>query len=518
MMKTNHGLFFILLVSFVLAYSIAGNYSIPTWDEEASFDIAYGIRPAYEKDNAGNFIAQVPYQSPARSTIFSQHDFEQHNSIAAVVRSVNNDNSNAPLYYLSLHYLLKLVGSDLNDLRLFSIFLALLNLWLVFRISKRLFQGHPYLPVVCMLLVAANPVFFSTSFLIRGYMMALLFTLAATDQLVKMIVENKFIPKRIFFIALSAALAFLSNYFTIATTLALLICLAIAMHRQQAPKLNLRVFAGALLVFLVLAGIWIWIAYPTGIANLQTISESWRQRVAGTGYELGAVNYMGQLFNSSAFLLGFDYTIVAISKIILQGIAAVVLVALAFFFTQNMRRLISSPHVYIVLSLLIAIIIYSILAISARHFMIFERHYLIFVLPFFSMTVIAIAHASLTAAKASGMVRGLLALVVFINLVFFFAALYARIKTAGQPAGMRTQTGEVLVQKNLAGFKIAADQLRTKALSIDEVIYPDWQTAQHVNHFLRSTMNLRQRVDSSLQNIIQVKTNVGEQERIILTE
>ena len=244
----------VLVAVFGVIYAVAAFKSIPNWDEEASYDIAFGVRPPYAKDSMGLFLSQVPYAPITSDSVFSCADYEKFNTIPSVMQSVLNDNSNSVVYYLILHYIIKLAGADIFYLKLFSVLVALLNLLLIYRLGNKLLVV-PLLPICLVLLFACNPIFFQSAILIRSYGLALLFSLISADLLMAGIITKHISARRMFLIALLAALAVLTNYFSIALLAGLGLCLVYSIRKNRDLLQNKNsVIASSILIFLVVVG------------------------------------------------------------------------------------------------------------------------------------------------------------------------------------------------------------------------------------------------------------------------
>ena len=169
----------------------------PNEDEKASLVIAMGKFPMLS-DQRGmkEYMTAIDYSR------FSGADISFQN----VLQSVLNDNSNSSLYYFLLAGLIKLAGLNLIWLRLFSIIIAGINLYLIYIIAGK-FQNQTFFQWTAVIQAAINPVFFGDAFLIRSYMLALLGVLLSIYYLLEITVAEKPNRNNYIFYFLSVLLA-----------------------------------------------------------------------------------------------------------------------------------------------------------------------------------------------------------------------------------------------------------------------------------------------------------------------
>ncbi|HYC28608.1 MAG TPA: hypothetical protein VEB42_07320, partial [Chitinophagaceae bacterium] len=305
---------FLFAILFCCIYFIAGKEAPLNWDEEASIDIALGIRPQFMKNPDGSLIKELPYGQILQSSTFTSADYKKFNDAKGVVHATWRDNSNSVLYYLTLHYLMKVSGLNITVLRFLTIFLSGICLLLIFQIAARCSNGSVYIPLLAMVLMGCNPVFFSTAFVIRGYMLCLALLLSATYVWLQIIQSKKYSFGQLSLFGLLCAAAVLTHYFSLAVVSFFFLHLAVTTSRRWMAWLM------GLALFMVPLLFWLYISWEEGIKNLMLLDAAWSGASKGKNWEVTGVNYLKQLFNAFTYLTGIDANNPLLPRMVWQGL------------------------------------------------------------------------------------------------------------------------------------------------------------------------------------------------------
>lgn len=497
-----------LTILFCCVYFIAGYNQALNWDDEASVDIALGIRPQFMIDTNGLPNKTLPYDQIVQKNVFSSADYEQHNSANEVVRSVWRDNSNSMVYYLTLHYFIKLVGVNFHLMRLLSIVLAGINLLLAFAIARRWSNGSRYVPFLVLILLGSNPVFFSVAFAIRGYMLCTTFLLLSSLVWLNILQTGRY--NRVLLFALLSVAAVLTHYFSLAIILFQFLYLFMHAYRNRINRGWLNLGAG-MLVFLVPLIVWYVISLDVGIRNMVVLDAGWNNLAReGQGWAATGFNALKQLFNATAYFIGFDVNVGLLPRIVWQCIALLHLGSICFMLIKT--RLLKERISLLLCIAIGAILLYTVKSISAGHFMIFEKKYLLFIVPFFIIGIVAAIdavfrqHPSLKLPAQAALISMLL-----ISVITFATTAY-KLDKKGQATRVKNTGG------SLATSRIIINDTRVlrrvgRLLSVqlqpqDTIIYSRRQTAHRLNYFLRERPDIYQQIDSlqGPDNTINIKT------------
>lgn len=518
-------LVFLLIAACAAAYLYVGKAQQPNWDEEASIDIALGIRPAMVVGANGRPTGALQYEQVIGHPVFNHGDYAKHNTPGGVVKAVMLDNSNSVLYYLSLHYWIKATGVSVFTLRLFSLLTAVINLWLVaYILAKRLPQQQAW-TLVAVALVAFNPIFLLQAFAIRSYMLCVCMLLLATVQWLRLIDHKGNKVGAWYGHALFGALALLSHYFAIAVVLPQYAWLAVLLWRRRRDGLPFTKSLPALLAPLIIVVpllVWYGYARTVGIPNMQMLDRTWQVAVKGGGYEGTAGNYGRLLFNATAQMLGFDYQVSLLPKWGWQVLAGGIM-ALWTLLLWGLRRqsgINKGAHYRVFNPLLYAwvagMLVYSVRSFVSGHFMLFHRTYLVFLLPFLLTGIVwAMAlRAQWAAARTwTWLAVGLLLLV---NVTGFGMHTAEWGRGAGRMNGtININNAHNVLTNSWTDMPILARQIGGEA-RIDSIVYTNWKTAHRLNYFLGNWPG-PQRVDTSLTGRTIILYRGEQPYRLVLT-
>jgi hypothetical protein len=495
-------LLFALLLSmlFCCVYFIAGSKQPLNWDEEASIDIALGIRPQFQKNSSGSLMREMPYGQVLQRSAFTSADYEKFNNAKDVVHSVWRDNSNSVLYYLALHYCIRLGGVNITMLRLLSIILAGISLLLVFLVAERHNQGSAFVPLLALVIMGSNPVFFSTAFVTRGYMLCLALLLCATYVWLGIVQSKRYSLPQLLLLGLLCAAAVLTHYFSLAVILFFFLHLAASVYRRSArntslPWLNLGI---CLVLFLTPLLFWFYISKEEGIKNLMLLDAGWLSSSKGRSWEGTAPNYLKQLFKAFTYFSGVDANNALLPRMIWQGISALMLLGIAWLTAKRvLERRRGSLFFYITAW---ALLLYSVKSFSAGHFMIFEKKYLLFIVPYFILAVVTCIDPFNNNDRRETMAKIAVLLVLFVPVLNFVTSAYSLQKGAAEVVVNGSLTNnKIIIPNDTRAFSLLAKQVLAQAGAVDSIVYTRWETAHRLNYFLRPAPEVQQRVDS-LQN------------------
>lgn len=509
----------VLVVLLAFVYAFTGGPLTPNWDEEASLDIALGIRPAMVTDPHGLPTRDLQYEQIIADTAFSAADYERHNTPEGVMRAVMQDNSNSFLYYLALHAWLKMTGVNFLWLRLFTVLAAVINLLLIYRITKAWLPQQPYWAVAALLIVGINSIYFSQAFMIRGYMLCITFLLLSTSVWLKTIHHRSFALGSLLLHSGFCLLAILTHYFSIAIVAGQVIYLLLVCFRQQSPERKKsfpRLLAALILLMAPLVG-WFLLSFHSGIPHLKLLDKGWQQASAGTGYAIGIVNYGKQLFNATAFMLGFDYRIGGLPKIAWQGVAAAMMGTILFLLLKAYRIKGAKAFNIFLFLWATAIMVYSLRSWLSGHFMIFERKYLIFLLPYLVMGLICLASDFMHYTGFRRLIAGVGAFWVLLNVVTF--AVNARLwQEQGRPVTRQYIHDKGPWKTNIGGswqeLRAMGRELSEKLSAGDTIVYTHWKTAHCLNYFLRQRPDIHQRVSNAADSRESITIKNGQTVRV----
>lgn len=486
----------VLTILFCCVYFIAGTNQALNWDDEASVDIALGIRPQFMIDSNGLPNKTLPYHQIVNKNVFSSADYEQFNSVNEVIRSVWRDNSNSVVYYVTLHKFIRMLGVNFQLMRLLSILLAGINLLLAFVIVRKWSNGSRYMPFLVLILLGCNPVFFSVAFVIRGYMLCMTLLLLSTLVWLRILQTGKY--SRVWLLALLSAAAVLTHYFSLAIVSFQFLYLLVHAYRNKTSNW-LRLGAG-LLIFLVPLITWYIISRDVGIRNMLVLDAGWNNLAQeGEGWGATGLNIAKQLFNAIAYIVGFDFNVGLLPRIVWQCIALLMLGLIGF----TLKR----PRIFFFIAIW-AILLYTIKSISSGHFMIFEKKYLLFIVPYFIIGIV-------TAIDA-----GRLSKVVLVSMLLISATTFAitagKLDKKGEATRVKNSgplpSNNLVIINDTRVFGWVGRQLSAQLHPQDSIIYSRRQTAHRLNYFLRERPEIYQQVDSlqGADNTIKVKTNGTE--------
>ncbi|HYC28242.1 MAG TPA: hypothetical protein VEB42_05485, partial [Chitinophagaceae bacterium] len=139
------------------------------------------------------------------------------------------------------------------------------------------------------------------------------------------------------------------------------------------------------------------------------------------------------------------------------------------------------------------ILLYSIKSFSAGHFMIFEKKYLLFIVPYFILAVVLCIEAKVALLS-----------VLFVTVFSFVTSANSLQKSAVK----LNPTDKNIIPNDVRAFSLLAKQVSTA----DSIIYTRWQAAHRMNYFLRP--GVQQRVDTTQKaNLIWIKS--GNTQRLV---
>ena len=499
----------LLAILFCCVYFIAGNNQALNWDDEASVDIALGIRPQFMIDPNGLPNKTLPYDEIVQKDIFSAADYEQHNSANEVIRSVWRDNSNSVVYYLTLHYFIKLVGVNFQLMRLLSIVFAGINLLLAFTIARRWSNGSRYVPFLVLILLGSNPVFFSVAFAIRGYMLCTTFLLFSSLIWLNILQTGRY--NRVLLLAVLSVAAVLTHYFSLAVIFFQFLYLLVHAYRNKIGRSWLNVGAGVLL-FLIPLIVWYVISLDVGIRNMLVLDAGWNNLArVQAGWGATGFNVLKQLFNAIAYFIGFDFNAGILPRIVWQCIALLELGSICFILIKT--RLLKERISLLLYIAVGALLLYTIKSISAGHFMIFEKKYLLFLVPYFIIGIVLVMdvvlrqHPSLKLPAQAVLINLLL-----VSMIIFAITAY-KLDRKGQTNRVKN-TGELparnfTIINDTRVFRWVGKQLSAQLQPQDSIVYSEREIAHRLNYFLRERPEIYQQVDSlqGPDNTIIIKTS-----------
>lgn len=502
----------LLIAVCVSVYTYVGYHQPPNWDEEASIDIALGIRPAMVVGDHGRPTGGLHHEEVIGKPVFTNADYDRHNNAAGVVNAVMQDNSNSVLYYLVLHYWIKATGLPIFSLRLLSIFTALINLLLVAYIMSTCLPRQRAWAIVAVVLVGFNPVFLLQAFAIRSYMLCVCMLLLATIAWLRLIHTNHAHRNAWFLHSLFAMLALFCHYFAVAIILPQLLWLVVVAWRRRKNGIATGHWWRPLLALLILVVpllVWYRVARTTGIPNMQLLDRTWQVAVQGGGYEATASNFIKLLFNTTAQMLGFDYQLTILPKGAWQSLAGLIMVMLAVMAFQYSRQARQDKQVAwvagVVPSLwnpllytwLGAVVIYAGRSWLSGHFMLFHRTYLVFLLPWLLLGLVWMLATSGRVVAAFRWGRLALGLLLLVNVVGFALHTWQW----GQSSKARITKVDIGKNHNTihnpwVDMPALAQQLKQSAAT-DSIVYANWKTAHRFNYYLHQWSGT-QHVDTTL--------------------
>ena len=163
-----------------------------------------------------------------------------------------------------------------------------------------------------------------------------------------------------------------------------------------------------------------------------------------------------------------------------------------------------------------AVLLYIAKSISAGHFMIFEKKYLLFIVPYFiigivvAMDAVLRQHSSLKLPAQAVLINMLL-----ISMITFAITAY-KLDKKGETTRVKN-TGELparnlIIINDTRVLRWVGEQLSVQLQPQDSIVYSRRQTAHRVNYFLRERPEIYQQVDSlqGPDNTINIKTRSGE--------
>ncbi|MBL7981223.1 MAG: glycosyltransferase family 39 protein [Flavobacteriales bacterium] len=320
---------------------------------------------------------------------FTANELDQFNSFPRVLRAcVFMDSGNGTAYVSMIHIWSALFGTSPVALRSWSMVLALLSVFMLYRLGNLLFPGR-WVAACAALLLACSPLLFTMAIDARSYMQALFLTILATLLLFRLMKEER--PGRglVFLYGTVAGLALLSHYSS---------CYIIAAHplvalQQRTPwgRIARILPAGAVAVGMVLT----WL-FNGGFAGLEQMSiynqyyvdqlkelpdlisfysaTSPRSLVEGWGVQLlwasgNGLQFAGPRLRSVLLLLVIP--------------VALVLLVLRTASAQKDKRTMGSLLILAVSSMLYA----TALALTSGHTVSFQAKYVVFSLPYLALAM-----------------------------------------------------------------------------------------------------------------------------------
>lgn len=503
--KVYHLWALLLIVSLGFLYGMTGRNLSLNWDEEASVDIATGIRPAMVTDSAGLPLKALRYDQIVADTAFTAASYEYHNTPGGVVTAVMQDNSNAFLYYLSLHYLLKAGGFSLLLMRLFTILAAAINLFLVYRLTLALSPKKYYWALAALLIVGVNPIFFSQAFMIRGYMLCLSFLLLSTQVWLQIIRHQSFRWQLLLWHSGLCLLAVLTHYFAIAIVAGQFLYLFLVWYLAPlgVRRTGWQQLLTSLLVFLVPLIGWYLLSWHIGIPNLYLLDRGWQHAAAGTGYAIGPFNYLKQLFNATASMIGFDYSIGGVAKAAWQALAVVVIACLIGLLLKTYTIRKRKAFNLMLYLWAVAILVYSCCSWQSGHFMIFERKYLVFLLPYLIVGLIVWASRFINYKSFRWLGISVAAVILLVSAVTLVinAQRWKGEDTVTTKEYMDDgRSGKTTIGGSWQELAALGKELSAKLCQQDTIVFTQWKTAHDLNYFLRQCPDIRQMVNTSLDS------------------
>jgi uncharacterized membrane protein len=361
----------IILLIFVCIFYGAHAYNTPpNSDERASLVIALGRHPSLT-DAMGTpilFDAYIDSLNYKRYPVSGS-------SFTKTIQSVVKDNSNGLLYYLALTAWIKLFGLNIFLIRLLSVFIAVVNLGLLYRLAKSLGIRNG-LCFLIILQMAINPVFFEDAILIRSYMLALMGCLVSVSCVFKISMLDSPPRKYFLFYFLGILIAISSHYYTFS----LLGGITVFLISKSKRGMHATIIWGYTILFFMMAA-WIWYIYPTALNTLNFFKNRFYVISKGTGYTIHFLNAVRQLLLYSANMFGItsDIKMLSIFFKILSGLLICLLIGRIFLRRSDIR------YQFMFAVTLLPLILFLMQSFLVGNFFNFIPHYLVFFIPFWCL-------------------------------------------------------------------------------------------------------------------------------------
>lgn len=170
----------LLAAVFTLAFLLRMIYC---WNLPLSGDESVSLLQAAGK--AADFSSHIPTEPAPIEKLQNLMKPSTEYGCRAVLKSMEKAGMHPPFYYLFLHYAMKIVGSDLRTLRLFSVLFASLSVIVLFYLVKDILNAE--IGVAAAFLLAISPYAVQYASMIRPYPLAMLLSLLSTWLLIRYI-------------------------------------------------------------------------------------------------------------------------------------------------------------------------------------------------------------------------------------------------------------------------------------------------------------------------------------------
>jgi uncharacterized membrane protein len=368
-MKNYVFVFFFIVVSCSI-YLHRGRYIPFSSDEKVSIVIAMGQFPTLA-DKFLNPHAPLEYPTLLVYNKYSITDIHFSNVFKSIIQ---NDGSGF-FYYFLLSFLIKAGGYNLIWLRFASVFLAGLNLYLMYILAGKFIKDILF-QWTTIIMTAVNPVFIINTILVRSYMLALLCCLLSIYFLLKILSNHKPPISYFIFYFLSLLLAAGSHYFTIAVLGAEFVFISLTWWNVAFKR---EVFAAGYLLLILIASGWLWLTYPVSWQNLRYLIKDYHHKSQeATGYKLSIVNLIKQWSNITTYFFGFSTDYIGSIRIFLKCITT----GLFLWVMYKLWHIRVFPQNKLLLFLIIfSMIFYSLQSVFEGQLFNFIPKYLVFIIP-----------------------------------------------------------------------------------------------------------------------------------------
>jgi len=301
------------------------------------------------------------------STFFSQKP------LLDILKYISVD-SNPPLYYILLHFWIKLFGDSLFIIRLFSVAVGLIDLLLFYFIIKKLFGKQ--IAFISYTILALSPYFIFYSRLARTFPLLLLFTLLSYWCFNRFFInksENIFHALGfVFFSTLAVYTHYYAIFFLLAISTGYILWSFIKSYRKLWAK-----FLFSLLAIFLLFSAWL----PFFLIKwLEQKNGHWSSMSSRSVFDIFDILFIKSIFLEFNMASFFD-------RIILIILIIVIIFLFVNFWNKNKKRIISDDNLLFLFIILLLLVIFFLIYsnnITPRYII----YFLIVYLPLLSMVII----------------------------------------------------------------------------------------------------------------------------------
>lgn len=474
--KNNYLLFCVLFLGFLFRI-----YQIDTkplhGDELASIGCSIGI-PYAGINNVGTSSWE---KIGLNKNNFQSESFFKNNDIKHVYISTLEDNGSI-LYFIALHFWIKLFGTSSFAVRFLSLICSLLTILFCYLFVQQLTKSKP-VAIISIFILSIHPLSIASAQFCRSHAMAGMFTMYSSLIFIKILTNKSstYSKSDILLYSISCAFAMMSHYFTVYVYVGhVLIALFFLRDYTKWKQMCIAAFIG-ILIFIA----WMFIGGFKGLENVNVVhnwfcslSMQWKEGdnpyyMPSTPLHLlgGVLQVLFSLFCNN--LTSYGYHLSSISFLL---IIPVIMILYSF----NNER--------------IKIILYLCIIISSQLiwgvFISKKMGYLIFLQPIYAQYVVPYVSVLMAVAIYFIYKNKRNNLFLIINCVLFFVILFISVATLYN----NTTTNKTVLE------------IMSNYDKNDVIIYNNWNDAFLINLSLRGN-TYKQKLDSSIGDVIIIQSD-----------